>query len=147
MLFFIGVYWAVVSAVTLLDAGRTALWPRVTGTIVASTQHVDTLGMIRKWRSPGYDPRYDSRPLIAHRAHATYVYDVNGERYTGNVIGRDRDAYQPGDRVTVHYDPTRPRVGVVDVSVPWMALGELIFALGLAVGAWVSPRARASEHA
>jgi hypothetical protein len=143
MLFLIGVYWAVVCAATLLDAGRTALWPRVSGTIAVSTEHVDTIGMIRILRSPGNDPR----PLIAHRAHATYFYDVNGERYTGNVIGRDGAVYQPGDRVTVHYDPASPRVGVLDVEMPWIALGELVFALGLVVGTWVWPRPRASEHA
>ena len=91
--------------------------------------------------------------MYADRLHLTYVFDVDGRRYTGSrwsALHPSRDhathamlqKYAPGRGVTVHYDPRDPSAAVLDVSAPIGRWVQLVCALALMGGVWIATRPR-----
>ena len=88
-------------------------WP----TTQAEVVHVETVEI----RVPG---DADTGPRHASWFTVSVTYTVGDREYRGRLEGVD-EQYQPGDSVTVYYDPESPHTIAVSrpTWVPWLLLG------------------------
>ena len=89
---------------------------------------------------------------LKFRYHIVYRYTVRGRSYESERLSfsrrNDADhspqklaaAYLPGSRVTVHYNPSRPGLAVLETDLSWQGFRRLIAGLILAclgaIGFW-----------
>jgi len=132
-----GALWALSNVQDISSVNETARWPTTPGTIVDSHIASEEVGT--------YVGKSSNRPMYASRLHLTYVYDVDGRRYTGSrwsalppsanqATHAMLRKYPSGGAVVVHYDPGDPTSAVLDTSRP---IGRYIqFACGLVIACW-----------
>jgi len=108
-------------------------------TAIRSVSWSATEGTVREF-SPGYyNPKTDASPTMMQ-----YEYTVYGKTYIGGDAipyrgGDWKNAYKPGDKVRVYYDPDKPwksrGLSRGEVRAPFflMLLGMVIIAICLAV--------------
>jgi uncharacterized protein DUF3592 len=111
-------------------------WPSVSGKVQAV--------VAKPWFGEnGRETKYFGRVV--------YQYSVNGKDYTsdltdlgpGSKHSDDQDAladvaqYQPGDTVTVFYDPADPQIGVIEKGIPPIHQFVFITLAILSVVSWI----------
>jgi len=111
----------------LLTALESRSWPRTRGVIVASKLEDD--------RESGGGGMY--------RALVSYRFTVDGHEFVGDRAcfgDSDRTSwswaarkivarYRPGDAVTVHYDPSKPREAVLETGISGVLMARLAFGI------------------
>jgi hypothetical protein len=143
LLILIGLLWAGMSAMTVLDVYETARWPTASGTILTSFMR-DTI----VYRSSRAGARRSVESFLA----VTYAYTVDGRQYIGSRLSvlppRSSRAkladYPPGRAVVVHYDPNNRAEAVIDTSMPWTSVMHVALGSLLVVGTLFGMRARAA---
>lgn len=100
----------------------------------ASTTGTVTALVARAPAGSNREPRHGQRPSLAPTVH----YEVAGHGYDYTAAhGRFRQPLQPGDTVTVLYDPSNPAVarlrGEGAVLVPGLTTGFAVAAVGVGV--------------
>lgn len=122
------------------EGRRAASWPTTDGE-VAYSEAVET----PRWSGERKLERRDERPDVRYR------YSVEGRHYTGKGISmstglvpywedvlarRIVERYPVGSKVTVHYDPSDPRVAVLEPGASiesWLALLAGVGCLGYGI--------------
>lgn len=144
----VALLWAGANAVDVLKVREAARWPAVSGTVVTSFVRRDTIGF--------HSSRSGSAgPIVVAVLHVTYTYRLGGQEYTGSRIGPLAPSrhtanpawlpnYPVGGLVTVHYDPDDRTMAVIDTSVPWNSVFQIVlafcFAGGVLVIRWITVR-------
>ncbi len=124
----------------ILQGRSSKSWPGVEGVVrsceVKQFQDSQTgrVGRLR-FRTPGE---------ISHRAVVQFRYEIEDENYYGKATLNDgndspsmlevmalADRYEPGDPITVLYDPKNPEVSILEVGQNSGAWSGVLFGLAL----------------
>jgi hypothetical protein len=109
-----GVVLAVNGIPDVIRGHQSRHWPTVQGNVISSSLNISNSN---------------------YRADVIYEYEVDGGRYTGNVVSvgaigwntpgpaqRTVDRYRPGNEVQVYYRPQRPDDSILEPGIPMTAM-------------------------